>query len=515
MEEEWRERPCSRRWQTARRPCAWFFWGAECNRHWIELSSPFIQIVESALCINALAVATMLVRVLRASRKRRAGLYWNAYERTCAASLFTLATLLSTAADIDGSARLVPTWLRFGAQSLSRWAYEVALIEVGTAHRRALRHFSRASYTSRPSAALSYVLTNDARCAIICSFLAYNVCTKVWEVMAVPPQSRRGCVFVVANYAWQVGLSTLELAYVLMVIPAARQARRTLAAQYRQSFSSCGTELASSRNAIQVITAHIIAVSLLTVFIFSYVVVTAVRNLVVGNTYRCVQPPCTPYGYLSNIAWALWFHVGAWLAVLALVPNRVVAFLSAAAVPPLKPSTVDSRKSSSSAHPASDDAEEEEEEEGGDGECQAEDDLTAEAADRRGSFSGIAWRALSHRSLPGTLRETSRRTDQTRPPLARFLTRVRSGLDAVDTFTRDSSNSAAYIFFFEENLAVHRYSTSSSLPSPSRPSLTHRTTLGSTTGVEPPGLDSPASSPGPAVDAHQSSGESHDLSKHP
>lgn len=70
------------------------------------------------------------------------------------------------------------------------------------------------------------------------------------------------------------------------------------------------------------ITTHIFALCCCMAAVFSFGLITSIRNTAAGK-FLCEQPSCTLRTYPSRILWAFWYHLGVWVIVLAMVPNRI------------------------------------------------------------------------------------------------------------------------------------------------------------------------------------------------
>lgn len=224
--------------------------------------------------------------------------------------------------DINGGNRILSVGWRIGLQASIRVLMELGLFEVGDTYTHALRsHLPEAGRDRLPET--TRVLTRGLLAAIFSGTVAS------WEVLGVPDRQRQGCLLSKANTVRNLGTASIDLSFFVYTFAYALYAKKSVSDRLRAQPNS--KTLAGDKMAVEILTTHILALCGAMGLVFSFALLAAFRNAGAGR-YLCEQPACTRRAYPSRLLWALWYHAGVWVAVFALVPNRLASRLGRAIV---------------------------------------------------------------------------------------------------------------------------------------------------------------------------------------
>lgn len=317
----WARNPCAHEWTVSKRPCPWFKAGSRCQKTWGSLVDPLQFVVIFLAEVNLMIASALIIEAV--IRKRAyTGAFGAPYQRLVCVIVAGFVALGVASIDLQGGNRILSVEWRLSLQVLIRVLMELALFEVGDSYTQALKNVTLLhSGRSPPRVVPGYakVLGRAGLAALFSGSIA------AWEISVVPRREREGCLLARANTIRNVGTATIDLSFFLYTFACAREAKRHVSRRLEKHPTS--KSLAEDKHAADILTTHIFALCGCMVAVFSFAVLAAVRNASAGK-FLCEQPACTFKAYPSRILWGFWYHLGVWIIVAAMVPNRLASRIS-------------------------------------------------------------------------------------------------------------------------------------------------------------------------------------------
>ena len=300
--------------------------GHDCNRRWNELARPGDLVVVAMMQANVLVALLICCRLLRQSRETRSKdeprasmrhhrsfgaqpradgrdfFHWktyNDYERCVIWVGLAIMMLIFSFADVNGSEKVYPWWLRQANHGLVRWFFDLSLFQMCSAYRTTL--------TGKRDKGL--LVAGSAS-------LVLQAVTAIMEQAAVPRRGRLGCWNNYWNFARNFGSALIETGFIIASVRFALKVRN----QFKQSLAH--SNYVRNQLIIRGIVMRILMIGGICFCALVFGIYVGFRN---AGIYTCSQPICSLTEFLRTALWGIAYVVVTWYATIFLCVGSPLA----------------------------------------------------------------------------------------------------------------------------------------------------------------------------------------------